>query len=84
MSSSKSRALDVLPYLCKAFFPAGHHRDSEAFAGEAAGDRSPEVRADPEYGSHSPVHGTFVSWVVQALPAGNSNSLSDSRFISEE
>ena len=78
MSSSKSRALDVLPYLCKAVFPAGHHRDCEAFDGEAAGDCS------PEYGRHSPVHGTFLSWVVQALPSGNSNSLSDSRFISEE
>jgi hypothetical protein len=42
------------------------------------------VWADPEYGRHSPVHGTLRSWVVQALPSGNSNSLSDSRFISEE
>jgi hypothetical protein len=42
------------------------------------------VWADPKYGRHSPVHGTFLSWVVQALPSGNSNSLSDSRFISEE
>jgi hypothetical protein len=33
--------LDVLSYLRKAFFPAGHHRDSESFACEAAGDRSP-------------------------------------------
>jgi hypothetical protein len=33
--------LDVLSYLRKAFFPAGHHRDREAFAGEAAGEGSP-------------------------------------------
>ena len=42
------------------------------------------VWADPEYGRHSPVHGTLLSWVAQALPAGNSNSFRDSRFISEE
>jgi site-specific DNA recombinase len=42
------------------------------------------VWADPEYGPHSPVHGTLLSWVAQALPAGNSNSFRDSRFISEE
>jgi hypothetical protein len=33
--------LDILSYLRKAFFPAGHHRDRESFAREAAGDRSP-------------------------------------------
>jgi hypothetical protein len=42
------------------------------------------VWADPEYGCHSPYHGTLLSWVAQALPAGNSNSFRDSRFISEE
>src|SRR5919106_4113163 len=40
-------ALDVLLYLCKAFFPAGHHRDCEAFDGEAAGDCSPSPGPTP-------------------------------------
>src|SRR5215208_2102274 len=65
-------ALDVLPYL------------REAFAGEAAGDRSPESRADPEYRCHSAVHGMLLSSLAQALPDGNANSFRDSGFISAE
>jgi hypothetical protein len=76
--------LDVLSYLRKAFFPAGHHRDRESFACEAAGDRSPESGTDPEYRCYSPVHRMLFSSVAQALPAGNSNSFSDSGFISAE
>ena len=77
-------ALDVLPYLRKALFPAGHHRDSEAFAGEAADDSSPQSWADPEYRCDSPVHGMLLSSLVQAPPDGNSNSFRDSGFISAE
>src|SRR5215203_3017073 len=76
--------LYVLPYLREAFFPARHHRDREAFAGEAPGDRSPESGADPEYRCHSPVHGMLLSSVAQAPPEGNSNSFRDSGFISAE
>ncbi len=77
-------ALYVLPYLREALFPAGHHRDSEALASEAADDCSPESWADPEYRRNSSVHGMLLSSLVQAPPDGNSNSFRDSGFISAE
>jgi hypothetical protein len=81
---STAVVLYVPPNIREAILPAGYHRDREAFAGETAGDRSPESWADPEDRRNSSVHGILVSSVGQALPDGNSNLFRDSGFISAE
>jgi hypothetical protein len=73
-----------LPDARDALLAAGHERHRVTLAGEAPGYRRPEPRAYAKNCCHSAIQVMLLSAPVQALPIGNSNSSSDSGYISIE
>jgi hypothetical protein len=76
--------LDLSLYFREAILVTIHQHYREALASKAPGDRCPEAQTDTEDRRNLAVQESVLSLTAQAPPEGNSNSSSDSGYISIE